>query len=84
MTKQEKELGDKIIGIAAEVRKVVLLGQKKIADAAEESPFDDFTVMELTDFADLLMHGYEKQYIIDRLKIPDDTVARFDKNGLDW
>ena len=43
MTKQEDKLfGAKILGIASGVRRVVLFGNQRIAEAIEESPYDEY------------------------------------------
>lgn len=85
MTEQEDKLfGAKIIGIANVVRRVVLFGNERIAEEIEASPYDEYELTSLIEFVDLLMQGYEKEYIIGRLQISSELVERFDKVGLNW
>lgn len=85
MSEQDDKLfGAKILGIASGVRRVVLFGNKRIADEIEASHYDEYEVMPLIELADLLMQGYEKEYIIDRMQMPPELVERFDKMDLNW
>lgn len=86
MTKQEDKLfGAKIIGVASAVRRTVLLGKQRIADAVEASPFDEHELESLIEFANLLMRGYDKQDIIDRVQISPELEVKLGKLGIyDW
>ena len=85
MTKQEDKLfGAKILGIASGVRRVVLFGNQRIAEAIEESPYDEYELESLLELTHLLMMGYEREHIIDSLQIPQELVERFDKMDLNW
>ena len=86
MTEQDddKELGIKVLAIANVVRKVVLLGNKKIAEAIEESPFDEHEVAALTEFVDMFAQGYHKEHIVESLKISPELVERLDRMNLNW
>ena len=85
MTEQEDmEFGAKIFVIANATREAVLLGNKKIEEAIEASPYDEYELESLIEFANLFMQGYEKEYIIDRLQISPELVERVDKHNLCW
>jgi len=86
MTKEEDTLfGAKIVGIASGVRRVVLHGNQRITEAVEASPYDDHELEPLIEFADMLMDGYDKEYIVDRLQMAPEFVERLDKLGIyDW
>lgn len=85
MTKQEDlNFGVKILGIASGVRRVVLFGNQRINKAVKASPYNCNELESLLEFADLLMQGYDKQYIVDILQMSPELVERFDRMDLNW
>lgn len=77
MTRQDDKIfAAKIIAMASGVRRVVMFGNQRIDDEINKSEYDDYELEPLLEFTNLLMQGYDTQYIVDRLQITPELESK--------